>query len=333
MGDKYNLIEQILLEIKGTTGINFQYKIREILKKYYKLKNLTYEMPRHYGGDKKNDGWVKEEDLYYQIFSPVQIKANDTLKKEIARKFKEDLEKLLEILYIEKLWTKNIKKFIFLVNTIDTPLPEDSSNEYEKIASKLKKQYNTSFEFEVVNTDYIRDILEEIDEISILESIASILRVKHLINENTCNAQDIYEVICGISRKMNEAFCYEQISKNYYKRISSENKININNLKNKKERIETIISKLDVVEKAIFLLNEDLEDQDKFEKAKKYVIDKYMGLKNSFSNEKIYDKMIEESFDFINCKENFLIAIEYFIVYIFDKCDIFEKEEKDDFTK
>lgn len=332
--NKYDLIEQILLELRGTTGINFQYKVREILLKYYKSKNLNYDMPRHYGGDKKNDGWVKENDLYYQIFSPVQMKANDTLKKEILCKFNEDLEKLLEILYIKKLWSGKLRKFIFIVNTFDTPLPEDSSNEYEKIVKAMQKKYKINFEFEVVNIDFIRDLLEDITNIDILESIASVLKVRHLIDPNICSAQDIYEVICKISGKMNEAFSFENVPKNYYKRISSEKKININHLTNKKEKIETIISKLDIVEKAISLLNEDLEDQNKFERAKEYMIDKYENLKKYYSGEELYDKILEKSFEFINCKTDFSIAIEFLIIYIFDKCDIFEKEEiQDDFTK
>lgn len=326
MTNKYDLIELIILELKGTTGITFQYKIEKVLREYYREKKLEYAMPSHYGGDKKNDGWVREKNLYYQIFSPTQIRSS--LKKEILSKFKEDLEGLLKILYIDKLWSKKIEEYIFIVNTIDVPLPEDSKNEYQQIVEELQKKYNINFSFKVVNLDYIKDILRELN-VESLTFIATTLRVGALNFIETCSAKDIYQTICQISYKMSEAFGSENIPKNYYKRISSEKKIRINNLGDKKDRIENIISKLDVVEKAIALMNEGFEEVSHFEKAKKYVVNEYEKLKNTFSGVQLYNKILEESFNFIDNVESFKIAIEYFIVYIFDKCDIFEKEEEE----
>lgn len=139
MVKKYRLIKGICDKLKGTTAINFQMKIKEVLKIYYETKNKTFEMPRPQGGDKKNDGYVKEDNIYYQIFSPIQEKNNLTLKKEILKKLENDLKGLLEILYKEKRWTKKLEKFIFLVNTFDNQLPEDSNNEYEEIKKSMKK--------------------------------------------------------------------------------------------------------------------------------------------------------------------------------------------------
>lgn len=324
--DKYDLIEQIILELKGTTGINFQNKIREILVKYYKKESKFYDMPRHYGGDKKNDGWVKEDDLYYQIYAPVQVKENSTLKKEIVKKFEEDLSKLLKILYKDGLWSKKIKEYVFLVNTIDTPLPEDSSGEYEKIVLKLQKDYQINFKFKVVNIDYIRELLETM-EIEDLRSIASHLRVRHLLNSDICSAQDVYNAICAISEKISEQFFEEK--KVDYKRISGKNKIPLNKLDKRKEKIEKMISKLYIVEEAIHLINDDIEDVDKFEKVKDYIVNQYEELKKSYSGEELYDKIIINGFKFIRCSGNFRNPIELLIVYIFDKCDIFEKEESE----
>lgn len=326
MTEKFSLIELITLELKGTTGISFQYKLEKVLREYYSVKKLEYTMPSHYGGDKKNDGWVKEKNLYYQIFAPTQIRSS--LKKEIISKFKEDLEGLLKILYIDKLWSRKIEEYIFIVNTIDVPLPEDSKNEYEQIVKAFQEKYKIIFSFKIVNLDYIKDILRELD-VESLTFIASALRVEAFNFAETCSAKDIYRTICQISYKMSEAFGSENISKNYYKRISSEKKIRINDLNDKKDRIEDIISKLDIVEKAIALMNEDLEGIDNFEKAKKYVIDKYEKLKYIFSGVQLYNKILEESFNFIDNVNSFKIAIEYFVVYIFDRCDIFEKEEKE----
>lgn len=329
---KYDLIELIILELKGCTGINFQYKLKEILSRYHKSKGKSYEMPRHYGGDKKNDGWVKEDKIFYQIFAPSQIKKEKSLKKEIVEKFKNDLEGLLEILYTEKLWGGKLAKFVFIINTFDTPLPEDSGFEYEKIINFNKNKYGIEFEYEVNNLDYIKDLLED-SEKSILESIGATLRINHLLNVEFCSANEIYSVICEISNKIAEDSIESNKNKNYYQRISSEKKITINNLIELSSRINTIITKLDVVEKAISLINEDLDDINKFEVTKDYIIKKYEELRVNYKGKDLYDKIIEESANFIKNSKSFKISIEFLIVYIFDKCDIFEKEENYDFTK
>ena len=51
-------------------------------------------MPDFYGGDQKNDGWVVEDAIFYQIFAPTRLK--DSLKKEIQDKFTADLLGLLK---------------------------------------------------------------------------------------------------------------------------------------------------------------------------------------------------------------------------------------------
>lgn len=332
--NKYDLIELILLDLKGTTGINFQYKVREVLKKCYKDSGKTYEMPRHYGGDKKNDGWVKDNDLYYQIFSPAQKKANTTLKKDILQKFEEDLGELLEILYVQKLWSKNLKKFVFIVNTFDVPLPEDSSSEYDKVVRKLSSKYSVKFDYEISNLDYIREVLEEVENEKTLLSIASALRIRHLLNNEVCSADEVYEVICKISSKISEEMIINNCSKNYYKRISSDSKIEINNLGDYKDKIDLIISKLYIVEKAIKLINEELEDIDRFEVTKNYIVEKYKELEKKLKGIELYEKIIEESSKILKHAIDFRIPIEFLVVYIFDKCDIFKKEEEvqNDFT-
>ena len=94
--DRYDYIESIILFLKGVTGINYQLKIKEILSIYYKYRGKSYEMPDFYGGDQKNDGWVIEDGIFYQIYAPTRLK--DSLKKEIQEKFIDDLRGLLEII-------------------------------------------------------------------------------------------------------------------------------------------------------------------------------------------------------------------------------------------
>lgn len=73
--DKYDYITLITDYLRGRTGINFQKLTGVVFREYYLYKNNTYEMPSPYGGDKKNDGWVVEKGLFYQIYAP--IKDND----------------------------------------------------------------------------------------------------------------------------------------------------------------------------------------------------------------------------------------------------------------
>ena len=321
MVKKHRLIKGICDKLRGITAINFQMKIKEVLKIYYETKNKTFEMPRPQGGDKKNDGYVKEDNIYYQIFSPIQEKNNLTLKKEILKKLENDLKGLLEILYKGKRWTKKLDKFIFLVNTFDNELPEDSNNEYEEIRKKyenLYKEYKLNFTLEVKNVEYIRDILKTLSEDD-LEEITEYL--------DNIRISDVYDVICEISSKFFEKDFKLPLNKDYI-RISSEEKIDINDLKNKKERINEIISKLDIVEKAIEILSNDIEDNEKFESAKEYIIKTYKKLRTKFTGDILYDKIIEKITKFLKNGKAFSIPVEYLVVYIFDRCDIFEKEKE-----
>ncbi len=140
--DRYDYINTIIDHLRGRTGMNFQRLIGEVFKKYNTYKGNTYEMPDAYGGDKKNDGWVVEEGLFYQIFA--SARNHNSLKKNMQKKFSEDLEGLLEKVYKEKLWNGFINEFVFLVNTFDNDLPEDSERYYEKEVKRLQKQYNVT---------------------------------------------------------------------------------------------------------------------------------------------------------------------------------------------
>ena len=145
--DRYDYVESILLFIRGITGINYQLQIREIFQKYYLYKGKTYEMPDFYGGDQKNDGWVIEDAIFYQIYAPTRLK--DSLKKEMQDKFKEDLSGLLKIVYDEKKWNGEVKEFIFIINTFDANLPHDSERFFETTVNEYKKQYNIDFTYRV----------------------------------------------------------------------------------------------------------------------------------------------------------------------------------------
>lgn len=321
--DRYDYIEGIMMKIRGTTGINFQLQIKEILRTYYKYLGKTYEMPDFYGGDQKNDGWVVEDAVFYQIFAPTRLK--ESLKKEIEEKFEEDLTGLLNIVYKEKKWNGEIKKFIFIVNTFDNNLPHDSERFFEKLADDLKKKYEVDFEFSVTNSDYIRDILIKIDKIEILKQISATIHIKGLIDYNAITETMITDMIAQISGCLNDELMKPSRTTTY-DRISSIKKISINKLDSRKDEIESIISKLDVVERAVNSINQDILCENKFERFRDNVINKYEELSGISNGVELYDKLIEDTLKLVNNGDIFKTAVKFLIVYIFDKCDIFEKE-------
>lgn len=323
MLDRYDYIESIIIFIKGITGVNYQLQIKEILRAYYKYIGKTFEMPDYYGGDQKNDGWVVEDAIFYQVFAPTRLK--DSLKKEIQDKFKSDLEGLLNIVYNEGKWKGKLKKFIFIVNTFDGNLPHDSESFFDSIVRELKGKYEVEFEYSLVNSDYIRDLLSDINDIEVLKRISSTLHIKHLIDFNAITETIIINLIEEISGNLNIKLMggagFET-----YERISSLNKISINNLEDKREEIENIISKLDVVEKAVNDINQDILCENKFERVKNFVIDKYSELSDEYEGVKLYNLLVEETLTYTNSKSLVQIPMKFLIIYIFDKCDIFKKE-------
>ncbi|MCM3703342.1 hypothetical protein [Paenibacillus macerans] len=322
--DRYDYIENIMTFIKGITGINFQLQLKEILAAYYKYKGLTYAMPDFYGGDQKNDGWVVETATFYQIFSPTRMK--DSLKKEIENKFTTDIEGLFRIVYEEEKWKGNIRQFIFIVNTFDGNLPHDSDSYFETLVEKINRKYGTDVNYIVNNSDYIRDLLDEIEDIKVLEKISAILRIRHLIDYNAISETIIINLIEEISGNISHKFIGSKTFETY-NRISSSRKIDINNLSGIRDEIENIISKLDVVENAVKVINQDILFENKFERVKEFIVEKYKEMSSLYQGEELFHRLISEALSHINNKTLAEVSMKFLIIYIFDKCDIFEKEK------
>lgn len=325
--DRYDYINSITEYLRGRTGMNFQRLVREVFREYNAYIGKTYEMPDAYGGDKKNDGWVVEDALFYQIYAPARN--NDSLKKNMQKKFSEDLDGLLDKVYNQKLWNGKVKEFVFLVNTFDNDLPEDSERYYEKEVKRLQTKYNITFKHSVVNLSYIFDVLCEIQDINNLEKISSIMRIRGMADYNAVSEEIMTELILKISDNMNKKFMNSLLNKensNSYNRISTTKKITINDLEDKREEIETIISNLDVVESAVKNINQDILFEDKFERVKNFIVSRYEELTNAYHGIKLYEKLIEDVSSYAGYEDISEIGVEFLIVYIFDKCDIFEKE-------
>ena len=207
-------------------------------------------------------------------------------------------------------------------------MPHDSERFFENTVLDFKDKYNVDFEFRVVNTDYIRDILYEIDYIEILEQISATLRINGMIDFNAITETIITDLIIGISGNLNEKLMNGAIGTTY-DRISTIKKININGLSEKKDEIENIISKLDVVEHAVNNINQDVISENKFERVKNFIIEKYMELSTTYTGVELYEKLINLVLSYSHDKWNLEMPMRFLIVYIFDKCDIFEKTGDD----
>lgn len=324
--DKWDYVESIVSELKGTTDYNFQVRIGEVLKEYYiGHKKLTYEMPNSSGGDDKNDGWVLEEKLFFQIYSPQQIKTS--LRKDVQDKFSEDLDKLLNLIYNSGKWNGELKEFVFIVNTIDRNLPHDSSRYYETEKIRLQTKYNIQFSVKVVNVDFIRGLLLEMN-IENLRNLSSLLRITSRIDYNALTLHIFYELIDILSEGIHLKYRKKlSTTSNDYTRISTPEKISLNDLDGISEDIEQLILDLHILDEMINDVYQNLEYTEKLERIILYIIEEYKDLAVNHKGVALYNKLIDKLTSFTSNKTTLLMPAELLVVYTFDKCDIFEKEK------
>ncbi len=323
----HEYIKSIMDSLRGKTGNNFQKSIGDVLSVYYDYKELTYEMPSPYGGDDKNDGWVKEEKLFYQIYAPVIEKSSDTLEKLINKKFEVDLNGLLNIVVNKNKWGGEINEFVFIVQTHDNNLPKDSSEFYKNKVAELSVKYNVSFKYRLTNLDYISDLLSEVEDEKVFKKI--ILR----INVNKANVYDVTQAaIINLINKINtnivENTLVSRVRSSDYSKVKISNKIDINHLGDRSERILDIHKNLFLVEDAIAIMQNDIMQQHNFIRSKEWIIGLYDERKNSNEELQVYNDILEEIISNTD-KDNISILIsEYILVYIFNQCDIFKKVEE-----
>lgn len=322
--DKYDYIQSITRSLRGTTDINFQFNIRIVLQEYCSSKGLKYEMPNSSGGDDKCDGWIVDKAIFFQIYSPQQPKKS--VRKDIQDKFKDDLTGLLSLIYKSGKWGGKIEEFIFLVNTFDRPLPHDSSRFFEDLVTDMSKEYGIDFQYKIDNIDYITDEILRSLKIENLEFISSKLGIKNTIDYNAVSLEAVYSVIDKISAKFQQLVLFDDRGNNYYKRISAPSKIKLNQLDIYKTKIENMILKLGIIEDILVTVNADFDYSNKFERVISFIIKRYNELSEKYEGINLYDKVVASITDACDNNEGLVIPCEMLIVYIFDKCDIFEKE-------
>ncbi len=325
---RMEMAQQIIDILKGKTGNNFQNGMYIVLKAYYAAKQKTFEMPQAMRGDYKNDGWVIEDKLFYMMYSP--ILTGKSFYDEIQNKLKSDLlgkndsPGLLSNVYEKGMWGGKIEEAILLVNTKDNRLPPDNTDEYTKIIEEAKSKYHIDFKCSVQNLEFIEKMLRELDS-ELLYEIMFKLNMARNIDYNEPNASDIMSTIGSISRVAIESYTKGVITN--YKRISTKDKIQINSLQDIKDEIEMIISKLFVVEQVVNEMSQNIYSIEKFSYAKNYVISVYLRNKDRYCGVELFNSIICDISELFSDLDNHINEIKYLVVYIFDKCDIFEKEE------
>ncbi|MDR1689489.1 MAG: hypothetical protein LBS21_12895 [Clostridiales bacterium] len=325
--DKYDYINAITSFLRGHTASNFQFCVKEVLKAFYDYKKKNFIMPDSYGGDYKNDGWVKQDAVFYQIYSPTRLKTS--LKKDIQNKFCDDLDGLLTNLKKGN-WNGQINKFIFVVNTFDNNLPPDNDNFFEVCVKSLSQKYGFKFTHEVVNVDYLFDLLCEVNDIHKLEILSAKLNVRNYPDPNAITEKIMVDFVEEVSGRIIEKF-FKNAGKplNEYTRISTPEKISINSLENKRAEIENVLLNLDVVDSAVSNINQDILFTDKFNRVKEHIINMYKNARENFKGDELYEKLISGILEYVENSESKEIPAKFLVIYIFDKCDIFEKEKSE----
>lgn len=320
--NKIENIEFICMKLQGLTKLNFQINLGYVLESFYKSKGLTYEMPSANGGDDKNDGWVEEEALFYQVYAPSQLRTS--LGKDMQDKFKADLEGLIKKLEQGK-WNGKIKRFVFLVNTFDDHLPKDSDRFYFNLVEKIKREYGFDFEYEIQNLRYVKRLLMGVEDSEVFDLIKVDLNLTTTLPTGTITNNTMHNFLTSLG---NQIMCstINGLSSDY-SRISTPKKIEINNLGELRDEINGIIDNLSIVEDAVNELNQDIETSEMFEKIVHYIISSYSLLATEYSAVELFNRLCDSLSKV--CSDTLIVSVpsKYLVVYVFDRCDIFEKEE------
>lgn len=320
---KDDYIKTIIVYIRSKNGIDYQLAIRDILFCYYKSLGKTYDMPNPAGGDYKNDGWCKEDATFYQIFSPEQI--SKSFISDVFSKFDEDFEGLAKHVYLEKLWGGKINEFIFLVNSRGAGSPKDPSDKVGVEKTKIEDLYSVKIQrVSIVDDEFIKDILNCLEN-SQLQGLITMMGLSGCLGINSIAPLDV----CNFFSLFSEAKLGELISEktnSNYKRISTDEKIQINDLSSHYNRIQDFLAYLSVVDKALCIAKQNIESFRVFEKLKDLFISNYQLLKNTYHGDELYNELLNSILKLGTSFSQNALCAELVMIYIFDRCDIFEKE-------
>lgn len=318
---KDDFIRTIISFISGLTGDDFQSHCSTLLTFYYKSQGLKFEKVGAARGDFKNDGWVESKSIYYQMYSPEQFP--ESFINSLYSKFVEDFLGLCKHVYEDGKWSGKISKYFFLVNTRDRDIPHDESRVVSNTRAEMELKYSVQFdEVSICNRDYLIDLLNELDETQ-LESLTTILGLTGSFDVIGKTPKDYAFFINALASAIVERNFISGDSIDYDK-IPDQDKIRINDLELYEDRIIKICAHLNTVEEAVEQYAQNESNNKKLDSIIKLYVDTYLELKNEYRGTQLYDKIIDTICSYLS-NEIFRTSVEVFMVYIFDKCDIFER--------
>jgi len=320
MQKQLDIIKNIKDNLGASTGVNFESKVHHVLGRYYTYIGKKFSKHGSAGGDGGNDGWIEEDQLFYQIYGPQQ-KSSRSLKSAIHKKFENDLESLFDSLENNQ-WNGIISKYIFIVNTQDQHLPQDKDGHIVNVTKKLQDNYQLFPECQLTNVDYITGLLESVHDEEVLTRLSYDLQSpifdKRKYELTVADLVNFLEALSAKipSKSIDRPTVFERISLSY--------KIEINDLQSIKSQILIIHSKLNEVQKAVNIINDPIEI---FSDIVKYIVEIYKSalLKNRTGID-AYLHIIEVISSLFTKNENYSNHVEYILVYIIDRCDIFERQ-------
>lgn len=318
MSNKKFKIANIMNSIKACTGMNFQKRVTTILEILCEEKGATFEKVEPMNGDGKNDGWIKDRNIYFAMFSPSDAVVSQN--NQIVNKLKKDLNGLCELVFEKGCWGKDIKEFYLIVNTHDKDLPADPTRLREKESEKIKRKFDRHFKVEVISQNEIKKyLLSQTDEL--IDKVSDNLDIETIIGD--FSVADILNFVDEYTKYL--ACCRISTMETDYLKIPTEKKIEINQLNNKKAHILSLIDASDKIEQYVTFTLSEGGDLEKYNSLKNYIIGKYKELSVLYSGEMLYDKLLNELV-YDSMLDSHIYILEAFIVNIFVRCDIFEKE-------
>ncbi len=318
MYNKKIMISNIINSITSTTEMNFQHAFVSFLDIVCKYKNLRFEKVQPSNGDAKNDGWIPEKNIYFAMYSPSD--PNISQIKSINKKLKDDLDGLCEHIYINGEWGKDIKEFYLIINTHDKDMPADPHRILEETVKSIKEKYKKDFKVNILAANEIKSFLIEA-EYDLIEKISNNLDIYEINKE--FSVPDVMTFIDDYVDFLTTTKI--QCLDSSYSRIKVDDKIKLNDLSERKNRIINLIDASDKIDKYLEFINSEGLDISKYEKIKNYIVQKYYELVENYSSKELYDRLVDELiYDSMNYSQT--IILEAAVVNVFIKCDIFRKE-------
>ena len=315
--NKMDLISSVIDNMRGSTGDSFESKVHIILSRYYKYIGKEFSHHRSWGGEKGNDGWVKDDCIFYQVYAPL----TGGTKSSIFKKFKNNLNKLLNAVINDNKYGGSIKEYFFIVNTMDQGLPPDEDGVIDVTTTEMSEKYNVKIQCSLHNLDYVQNLLESIDDEIVLGSIAYYVKAPVLndLGRYTLHTKDILEYFEGLLKNIEAK---NDFISTEFDRIPLASKIETNDLQSVKDSINIVASKLDVVENARKILDDPVP---RINSIIAYYVSAYQeAIQKDLVNIDAYSNIIKSAIEVAG--KNYEAHAEYVLVYILNRCEIFEKE-------